>query len=66
MKDNNFLYCKETIDGVTCEACEDGYYFSEDGKCTTINYCSEVNNDNKCKKCISNYYLTSSNILHAL
>ena len=59
-KDSNFLYCKETIDGTTCEICEDGYYFAEDGKCTNVNYCSETNDYNKCAKCISNYYLSSS------
>ena len=59
-KDTNFLYCKETIDGTTCEICEDGYYFAEDGKCSKVNYCSQVNSNNQCEKCIQNYYLSSS------
>ena len=59
-KDNNFLFCKETIDGINCDFCDDGYYLAEDGKCIDINYCSKVNEKNQCEKCISNYYLTSS------
>ena len=59
IKDKNFQYCRETIDGINCDKCDDGYYFSEDGKCTYINFCSNVNEDNKCEKCISNYYLSS-------
>ena len=63
IKNNNFLFCKETIDGINCETCENGYYFSENGKCSTINYCSIINLNNQCEKCISNYYL-SSNVLY--
>ena len=60
IKDNNFLYCKETLDGINCDICDDGYYFAKDGKCTKINYCYETNEYNQCVKCISNYYLSSS------
>ena len=58
--DNYFLHCKETINGKACEICDDGYYLTEDGKCTKVNYCSKLNENNKCEKCISNYYLTSN------
>ena len=58
-KDKTFLYCRETLDGINCNICDDGYYLSEDEKCTNVNYCSKVNDNNQCEQCISNYYLSS-------
>ena len=60
IKDDNFLFCQDTVNGITCDKCDDGYYFSEDGKCTNINFCSIINENNQCEKCISNYYLLSN------
>ena len=37
--------------------CEDGSYYSEDGKCADTNYCKITNNDLSCKECIFGYYL---------
>ena len=39
--------------------CEEGYYYSEDGKCANTNYCKVVNQDSSCKECIYGYYLTN-------
>ena len=55
----NFLYCKQTIDGKTCDECSEGYYFDEEGNCTEINYCSKLDQYGRCEKCIPGYYLSS-------
>ena len=39
--------------------CEEGFYYSEDGKCTNINYCKVTRKDSSCKECIFGYYFTS-------
>ena len=53
------MNCKQTIDGVNCDICNDDYYFNEDGKCIDINYCLKEAPYVKCEKCISGYYPTS-------
>ena len=60
LKTDNFLHCKETIDGNNCEECDDNYFLASDGNCTNVNYCQNVNisNNFKCIECISGYYLT--------
>ena len=59
-KIDNFLYCKESYNGETCEICDELSYLDEIGYCVISNYCSESLNG-RCKKCIDNYYLSSSN-----
>ena len=39
--------------------CEEGSYYSEDGKCADINFCKVSKKDSSCKECIYGYYLTS-------
>ena len=56
-----FLNCKETVDGKTCDSCNDDYYFTEEGNCLSINYCSK-GNVYKCEECISGYYLTKDGL----
>ena len=56
-----FLFCKETLDGKTCDSCDDDRYFTEDGNCVLVNYCSK-GDYNKCEKCISGYSLTKDNL----
>ena len=60
-QENNFYHCKQTINGKTCDICNEGYYFDEEGNCTEINYCSKSDKLGKCEKCIEDYYLSSSN-----
>ena len=38
--------------------CEEGYYYSEDGKCSMTNFCKITNKDLSCKECIYGYLLT--------
>ena len=56
-EDENFINCKETLDGKNCEECNFGFYLAEDGKCTNALMCSETQNG-KCIKCVDNFYLT--------
>lgn len=56
----NFIYCKETIDGEKCEDCILGFYLAEDGKCSNSLMCQEAQSG-ICIKCIDNYYLTEDN-----
>ena len=58
IKEGKFLYCKETLDGKTCDICEDGYYFDENGNCADINFCSKAGDSGKCEKCIDGYYFS--------
>ena len=61
-QNENFKHCKETINGITCEICDDNYYFNENEKCISINFCSKESIEyNKCEKCIENYYLSENN-----
>ena len=60
-KDNDFKYCKQTINGITCEICEDGYYFDENKICVETQFCLESENL-VCKKCKSGYYLSNNKI----
>ena len=54
---NDFYNCLESVNGETCNVCQDGYYLSEDGLCTTTNYCAE-SGKYRCNKCVSGYYLS--------
>jgi hypothetical protein len=59
--DTDFLLCKQTLDGQSCDICNDGIYFDENKMCTFSKFCSESLNGN-CKKCILRYYLAKNNI----
>ena len=60
-QEENFIHCKESIDGLTCDICNDDYYFDENGKCISIKYCAkELSELNKCENCFSGYYLSEN------
>ena len=54
----NFEHCKETLDGKTCNLCEENYYFDENGKCIWTNFCLEEGVLGVCKKCIDGYHIS--------
>ena len=56
-----FIFCKETVDGETCNSCDDDYYFTEEGKCLLVNYCAK-GDYNRCEKCSSGFYLTKDKL----
>lgn len=53
----DFYYCKETIDGKNCDSCLDGFYLAEDGQCTNTLMCSETQKG-KCLKCLDKFFLS--------
>ena len=57
LKNYNFLYCKQSLDGKNCDICDDTSYLDQNGTCALSNHCSYSING-KCQKCISNYYLS--------
>ena len=59
-ENDNFSFCKETIDGVNCDSCIFGYYLAENGQCSNALMCSETKNG-KCLKCSENFFLTEDN-----
>ena len=60
-KEYPFILCKETLDGETCEKCDDDSFMAEDGKCVDCNFCSlSYNTKLSCKECKDNYYLTEN------
>ena len=56
---DNFINCKESIDGKKCDKCIDEYFLNEELKCINTNYCKKANNDT-CEECIDGYYLSKS------
>ena len=56
-----FLFCKESVDGKTCDSCDDDRYFTDDDNCILINHCSK-GYYNKCEKCASGYSLSKDNL----
>ena len=52
----NFEHCKESLDGETCQICDDDYYFDDEGKCIAVNFCLKSRNEYQCEKCEENYY----------
>ena len=59
MQNGIFKFCIESNDGKKCSLCDKGYYLSENGLCSFINFCKKFDIESeKCEKCISGYYLT--------
>ena len=56
---DNFEHCKESIDGETCESCDEGYFFDDDHKCIDVKFCSKGKNGFICEKCMDGYYLNN-------
>ena len=54
-----FFCCKVTLDGKTCDMCDDGAYFDENGNCSFTSHCSQSLNGT-CKECIKGYYLSDN------
>ena len=56
----NFFYCKESIDGKKCSLCQEGFYLSQDNKCVITPYCVESKpNTYLCQQCVEGYFLTT-------
>ena len=57
-QEGKFEYCKESLDGKSCDVCDEDFYFDEEGNCSGVNYCSIRGIYYKCKKCIDGYFLS--------
>ena len=53
-----FEHCRESLDGKTCDSCDDDFFFDEEGFCSGTNYCAERGEYYKCTKCLDGYYLS--------
>ena len=51
-------YCKISLDGETCDECNEDYYLTSNGKCVNTKYCSKADKNLICQKCEDNYFLT--------
>ena len=49
IKQNNFSYCSQTLDGEKCELCDENTYLDEKGGCAYSKYCVESLNG-RCQK----------------
>ena len=58
-QEDAFEHCRESLDGISCDICDDDYYFDEEGICCGTNYCAVRGEYDKCQKCINGYYLSS-------
>ena len=56
---DNFEHCKQTLDGETCESCDEGYFFDDEHKCIDVKFCSKGKNGFICEKCMDGYYLNN-------
>ena len=61
IQENNFSFCKQTIDGITCDLCYEGTFFDENGNCSFSKHCLQ-SSEGKCEKCIKGYYLANNSL----
>ena len=54
-----FEHCRESLDGKTCDVCDEDYYFDEEHICCGTNYCAVRGDYYRCKQCINGYYLSN-------
>ena len=54
-----FKNCRQSLDGKSCDICDENYYFNEEGICIDINFCAKEAPYVKCEKCITGYYPTT-------
>ena len=57
-RDENLYFCAESLDGISCDKCEDESFFDEEGRCYGTRYCLKGALFNKCEQCQEGYYLS--------
>ena len=55
-----FNHCQLSINGKSCDICDNDYFFDEGGKCVNTKFCSESDGAGKCLKCKEKYYLSAT------
>ena len=59
ISNEEFNGCKISIDRKICSECNDGFFFTEDGKCSKSRNCAKKNNiNNYCLECSNGYFLS--------
>ena len=58
-QENIFENCKETIDSIKCDICDEHYFLDEEGKCGKSNFCAKFDQNGTCEKCMQDYYPSS-------
>ena len=51
--------CRQTLDGINCDKCNDNFYLTENYQCIETNMCYQAK-DGKCIKCVENYILAEN------
>ena len=59
IKDGDFSFCQQTLDGKKCDICDEGRYFDEKGICSLGKYCYD-SFYGYCQECIEGYYLAKN------
>lgn len=58
-----FHNCKETNNGISCTACNDGYFFSKNGECVNTQNCKKSHKRlSFCEECDEGFYLSSNGL----
>ena len=58
-----FHNCNETEDGISCSACNDGYYFAKNGECVNTKNCKKSQKRlSFCEECDEDFYLLSNGL----
>ena len=50
--------CKISLNDITCDTCEEDYYFDENKKCIGVNFCKREIKYFRCQECIEGFFLT--------
>ena len=58
-KTKPFINCMQTVDGKTCDICDDGYFFDSEYNCISTKYCETGYKNGNCKECKTGYYLSN-------
>jgi hypothetical protein len=59
-KNGIFAFCKQTLDGKTCDLCDDGAHLDSNNNCVNTRFC-EKSTDGKCEECYHGYHLSANN-----
>ena len=61
IKRGNFSHCKQTIDGINCDICDESYFPDADGICVNSEFCLESTYF-ICQKCQPGYFLSDNHV----
>ena len=59
---HSFIHCKQSVDGVSCDMCDDDFFFNDEGHCVNTTFCLQSDSQGNCEKCAQNYYFSKDKI----